>query len=110
MDARLPSWRLVEAALWIGVLLGLGAILTLAKEVLAPIAIAVLLSFALSPIVRALQKIGTPRALGAVVALALFMGVLGVWVWFVSGQVTDLADKLPAYRHNMHEKFAGLTH
>jgi predicted PurR-regulated permease PerM len=110
MDARLPSWRLVEAALWIGVLLGLGAILTLAKEVLVPLALATLLSFALSPIVRALQKIGAPRALGAVVALALFMGFIGVWVWFVSGQVTDLADKLPAYRHNIHEKFEGLTH
>jgi predicted PurR-regulated permease PerM len=109
MDARLPSWRLVEAALWIGVLLGLGAILSLGKEVLMPLALATLLSFALSPIVRALQKVGTPRAVGAVVALILFMGFLGVWVWFVSGQVTDLADKLPAYRHNIHEKFEGLT-
>ncbi len=110
MDARLPSSRLVEAALWIGVLLGLGAILSLAKEVLMPLALATLLSFALSPVVRALQKVGAPRALGAVAALALLMAVVAVWVWFVSGQFTDLADKLPAYRHNIHEKFAGITH
>lgn len=109
MDMRLPSTRLIEAALWIVILLGLGAILSLAKDVLAPLTVSILLSFALSPIVRALQKVGAPRALGAIVALLLFVGALGVWVWFVSGQVTDLADKLPAYQHNMHEKFDGLT-
>ena len=63
-----------------------------------PLALATLLSFALSPVVRALQKFGSPRALGAVVALAMFMAAIGVWVWFVSGQVTDLANKLPAYQ------------
>ena len=109
MDMRLPSTRLIEAALWIVILLGLGAILSLAKDVLAPLTVSILLSFALSPIVRALQKVGAPRALGAIVALLLFVGALGVWVWFVSGQVTDLADKLPAYQHNMHEKFDDLT-
>ena len=104
-----PSSDLARSALWIFVLLGLGAILVLAKEVLVPIALATLLSFALSPVVRALQKLGAPRALGAVVALAMFMGAIGVWVWFVSGQISDLAQRLPAYQHNIHEKLHAIT-
>src|SRR5947209_7297551 len=99
----------MRSALWIFILLGLGAILSLAKEVLVPIALATLLSFALSPVVRALQKLGAPRALGAVVALTMFMAAIGVWVWFVSGQVSDLAQRLPAYQHNIHEKVHALA-
>ncbi len=113
MSARLGqeavSSRLAEAALWIVITLGLGAILVLAKEVLVPLALATLLSFALSPVVVALQRLGLPRVVGGVLALALFMAAIGVWVWFVSGQVTDLADKLPAYRHNIHEKVHALA-
>ncbi len=86
-DDPWPSALLVEAALWTAITLGLGAILTLAKVVLVPLAMATLLSFALSPAVRALQKIGAPRPLGVVAALAIFVAAIGLWVWFVNGQV-----------------------
>ncbi|HXT08045.1 MAG TPA: AI-2E family transporter [Roseiarcus sp.] len=112
MNARIdnePSATLVEAALWIGVTLGLGLILTLARDVLVPLALATLLSFALSPLVRALQKLGAPRPLGVAAALAIFAAAIGLWIWFVSGQVSDLATRLPAYSHNIHEKLHALT-
>ena len=108
-DDPWPSALLVEAALWTAITLGLGAILTLAKVVLVPLAMATLLSFALSPAVRALQKIGAPRPLGVVAALAIFVAAIGLWVWFVNGQVSDLAEKLPAYGRNIHDKLHGLT-
>ena len=112
MNARAdppPSAALVEAALWIGVTLGLGLILTLARDVLVPLALATLLSFALSPIVRALRKLGLPRALGVVAALSIFVAAIALWVWFVSGQVSDLAHRLPDYSRNIHEKLHALT-
>lgn len=99
-DAEGPA----AAVRWVLLILGLGAILYFAREVLVPLALATLLSFALSPVVRAMQKVGAPRALGAVVALALFMAAIAVWVWFVSGQLGDLAQRLPAYQHNVHDK------
>jgi predicted PurR-regulated permease PerM len=74
-----------------------------------PLALATLLSFALSPVVRALQKVGVPRGLGAVVALALFMGAIFVWVWFVTVQMSDLAQQLPSYRHNIFDKIHALS-
>ena len=104
-----PPAALVEVALWIGVTLGLGLILTLARDVLVPLALATLLSFALSPLVRGLQKLGAPRSLGVAAALAIFVAAIGLWVWFVSGQVSDLATRLPAYSHNIHEKLHALT-
>jgi predicted PurR-regulated permease PerM len=104
-----PQSGLADSAQAVVLLLGLGAILMLAKEIIVPLALAILLSFALSPVVRALQKVGLPRGLGAVVALALFMAALAVWVWFVSAQMADLAQQLPAYRHNIFDKIHGLT-
>ena len=107
-DAR-PAAGLTEAVQTVVLLLGLGAILTLAKEILVPLALATLLSFALSPVVQALQKVGLPRGLGAVIALSLFMGAIIVWVWFVSAQVSDLAQQLPSYRHNIFDKIHALS-
>jgi predicted PurR-regulated permease PerM len=104
-----PPLALVEAALWIAITLGLGLILTLARDVLVPLALATLLSFALSPLVRALQKLGAPRALGVAAALAIFAAAIVLWIWFVSGQVSDLVGRLPAYSRNIHEKLHGLT-
>ena len=107
-DMRSPS-GLADAAQAVVLVLGLGAMLVLGKDILAPLALATLLSFALSPVVRALQKVGLPRGLGAVAALLLFMAAISVWVWFVSAQATDLAQQLPTYRHNIFDKIHGLT-
>ena len=103
------SAQLQDATFGILLTLALGVILYFAREVLVPLALAILLSFALSPVVRALQKIGAPRSLAAVAALAMFMAALAVWVWFVSSQLSDLADRLPAYQHNIHDKIHGLA-
>ena len=104
-----PRDRLTRTALVVAIVLGVGGILYFAKEVLVPLALATLLSFALSPVARALQKLGAPRAIAAVAALAMFMGVIGVWVWFVSGQLADLAGQIPAYRHNILDKIHALA-
>lgn len=108
-DAAEEGGDLAQVLRWVLLLLGLGAILMLAREVLVPLALALLMSFALSPVVRALQKVGVPRGFGAVIALTMFMAALAVWVWFVSAQMTDLASKLPAYQHNIHEKMHAIS-
>ena len=108
-NQRAGATGLIETTAWVGLALGLGALLVLGKEVLVPIAVATVLSFALSPVVRVLQRLGAPRAVGAVAALAIFVGAIGLWLWFVSGQVSDLASQLPAYRHNIHDKIHALT-
>ena len=80
------------------------AVLYAAKAVLIPIALAVLLSFLLAPLVIRLQHWGLGRAVSvlAVTTLAfLFVGALG---YVVTGQLLELADRLPQYKDNIVSK------
>src|SRR4051812_46348160 len=79
-------------------------VLCLAKEVLIPLALAILFSFLLAPAVRRLEqwKLGrVPSAL--VVALLAFAVVLGV-ATVAAMQAVSLGGKLPEYRHNITQK------
>jgi predicted PurR-regulated permease PerM len=74
-----------------------------AQAILVPIAVSVLLTFALNPLVSTLQRwIGrTVAVLGVVVAV---MGALGLASWVVGRQMALLAEDLPAYRLNIQQK------
>jgi predicted PurR-regulated permease PerM len=78
------------------------------REVLLPLALAILLSFVLTPPVLMLRRIKVPRilAVGIVVAVAFaFIFSLG---WMMSRQVTDLAADLPRYQTTLSEKITAL--
>lgn len=89
-------------------ILVVGALLYFAREVLIPIALAVLLAFLLAPLVRRMERWRVPRvlAVGAAVGVAaLGIGALG---WFVQGQVMMLAAELPQYKENIRHKLDSL--
>lgn len=80
------------------------AALYLAQDVLIPVALAVLVTFLLTPLVAYLERRRIPRVpavLSVVIALFLAVGVLG---WVVVGQVIDLANNLDQYRGNVVSK------
>ncbi len=80
------------------------AALYLAQEVLIPLALAMLLSFLLAPVVQRLErmKLGrVPSVLIAVSALFLVIGILG---YVVVEQVLDLANNVDAYKGNIVSK------
>jgi len=80
------------------------AALYFGREVLVPIALAVLLSFVLAPLVRLLQYGFVPRVLSViavtVVALAVALGLAAVMV----AQVNQLAGELPRYESTLRDK------
>lgn len=83
------------------------ATLYFAREVLVPIALAILLAFLLWPMVTRLQHwIGRVAAVIVVVVL-IFLG-LGAGGWVFSRQLMDLADKLPDYKVNLETKLRSL--
>jgi predicted PurR-regulated permease PerM len=87
---------LVVAALYVG------------REVFVPVALAVLLSFVLAPLVKGLQKLRIPRSLAVIiVVLIAFAALLTVTIAMVS-QATQLASQLPTYQTTMREKIAAL--
>ncbi|WP_422929593.1 AI-2E family transporter [Singulisphaera sp. PoT] len=73
-------------------------------EVLKPLALSVLLCFALTPAVRLLQRIGLPRALSVVLTVVLTLGLLGGIGYVVGNQLTSLANRLPNYQDNIEAK------
>jgi predicted PurR-regulated permease PerM len=78
------------------------------REVLVPIALALLLSFALAPLVRMLQGWRLPRTLAVIlVVLAAFAGIFSLGAMMVS-QVNELAGELPRYQSTLREKIQSL--
>lgn len=74
------------------------------KVVLMPLALAVLIAFALSPVVRRLVKMRIPRTPAVLATAALFMLFLGGTSWFIGGQLASFAQELPSYRSNLEER------
>lgn len=85
------------------------ASLYLARELLIPVALAVLFSFLLAPAVRRIESLGLGRGLSAIVALALFLAGIGAVGWSAGNQVVSLAGKLPEYRENIANKLQTLN-
>lgn len=81
-----------------------------AKVVLLPLALAVLLSFLLAPLVRPLERIHVPRLLAIVVVLAGFGSAVGYVGWIFIGQLISLTNHLPDYRTNIEHKITLLHH
>ena len=72
--------------------------LYVAREVLIPIALAVLLSFVLSPVVRFFQRWYIPRVLAVVAVVAIAFALIFALGSLLVAQVNQLATDLPSYR------------
>jgi predicted PurR-regulated permease PerM len=84
------------------------ACLYFGREVLVPIALAVLMSFVLAPPVRLLQGWHVPRSLAVIiVAFVAFAAIFSLAGLMVS-QVNQLAGDLPRYQSTLSEKIQSL--
>ncbi len=78
------------------------------RSVLVPLALAVLLSFVLSPLVLAVRKTHAPRPVAvAIVVMCVVVAVAGLGM-IMARQVTDLAGELPRYETTLREKLRSL--
>jgi predicted PurR-regulated permease PerM len=98
----MPSWIFLPTVVLII------AILYLAQEVLVPIAVAVLLTFVLTPVVDALERLRLGRIFSVVIAVVLALSILLGLGWVVLRQMASLANDLPQYRINILEKIDDL--
>ena len=97
-----PSFNVVG-----GVVLLTGA-LWVARSVLIPVALAILLTFILTPLVVALQRRGLPRTYAVLlVALLTLVTVVG-GVASLSRQLHSLAEELPTHQDNIAHKLKDL--
>lgn len=85
------------------------AALYLAKGVLVPFTLAVLLSFLLSPVCDWLERRRLGRIPAVLVTAILGFSVIGILTWTAAVQVTQLTPNIPKYRQNIEAKLDSLN-
>ena len=74
------------------------------REIFVPIALAILLSFVLAPLVGVLQRIRMPRGLAVVSVVILAFVLIFAMGSLLATQLTQLAGDLPRYQSTISEK------
>ena len=99
-----PTDQLAKSAWMLASIAVVVAALYLAKGVLVPLTLAVLLSFLLSPVCDWLERRRLGRIPAVLVTAILGFTVLGIVAWTAVVQMTDLAPKIPEYQNNIQAK------
>lgn len=98
--AALASPLIVGAILVAGLYFG--------REIFIPIAIALLLSFVLGPLVNYLRRWRLPRLVAVGLAVLMTLGIVGALGTLIGIQVADLAGDVPRYRATIERKLESL--
>lgn len=86
----------------------IAAVLYLAKEVFVPIALAILLSFLLAPLVIRLSRWGCGKVLSVLLTVSFAFTIIAIIGWLVTAQIIQLAAQLPQYQENVRAKIIAL--
>ncbi len=84
------------------------SILYVARDLLVPLALSVLLAFVLAPMVNALRRLGTPRAPSVVATVIFAFAVIAGLGLLMGQQLTELAAELPRYQYVVSGKLNAL--
>src|ERR1700730_968535 len=74
------------------------------RDIFVPVALAILLSFVLAPLVGILQRIHVPRGLAVVSVVILAFALIFAMGSLLATQLTQLAGDLPRYQSTISEK------
>ncbi len=107
--AAWPSPPGAAAFFTLGVVVFVVAGLYFGRQVLVPLALATLLSFALAPVVRWLRRWNVPNVVAVVTTAGLaFLAIVALGS-VVAWQTADLAQRLPAYQQNVEAKIVAIA-
>ena len=88
--------------------LGAIAALYFGRDVFLPIAVALLLTFALAPLVSALRRLGIPRVVAVISSVFVAFAALALFSIIVATQVGELARNVTTYQFNILTKVRSL--
>lgn len=86
------------------ILIGVAFLLRVGQEIFVPLALSLLLSFTLAPIVSFLRKRSVPKVLSVILAVTSAFCAIGIFSFVVATQVANLAENIPAYQRNIVAK------
>ncbi|MCX2699381.1 AI-2E family transporter [Ochrobactrum chromiisoli] len=98
-QSRLPALAAVAAVV---------AVLYFAQDVFLPLAIAVLLTFMLAPIVSFLRRIGLPRLPAIITSVTGGFLIIGLFGAILAFQVNEVGQNIATYQYNIIEKIRTL--
>jgi predicted PurR-regulated permease PerM len=106
--SEIPASGVSSYASSVFIALAIVSVLYFGREIFVPLALAVLLSFALTPLVQFLRRCHVPR-LGAVtiVVLVAFLVIFGIGA-LIAQEVKQLAENLPQYQMTIGKKIESL--
>ena len=84
------------------------AVLYFAKEVFVPLALALLFSFLLAPLVTRFERWRVPRVPATLLSVGLSLAVVVGVGWLVVNQLVDLTEKLPTYKVHIANRIASI--
>jgi predicted PurR-regulated permease PerM len=111
MSVRRNTFRLDHPIVITFLIFAVIGFLALASDFLKPLALAVLLSFALAPLASFLERRGVPQKAAVILTVLLALGTLGGITYQVGEQLTKLANdtrSLSRYTENIKTKLSGL--
>jgi predicted PurR-regulated permease PerM len=107
--SALPAWQRALIVL-AGITVAVVVVVCLywAQAVLIPVALAIFLTFVLSPAVTALQRLGLGRPLAALLIVAAAALALGGTAWLITSQIRGLLRELPNHHDSITAKVRAL--
>src|SRR5580704_6565918 len=78
------------------------------RQVLIPLALAMVLAFLLTPVVRLLEKCRLGRVPSVAVVLIVCFALASVTAWGVANRLMDIMVHVPDYRANIHQNIEAL--
>ena len=90
------------------VTVSVATILHLGQEVFLPLAMAVLLTFALSPVVSFLRSRGLPHIASVLAAVFIAFAAIGFFLLLTALQIGELVQELPSFQANILQKVNAL--
>ena len=84
------------------------SVLWAAKAILLPLALGIILAFALTPVVKLFDRSRVPRFAGVALTMVLALGIVGGIGYVVVDQFAELSTELARYTSSMRRKVADL--
>ena len=83
-------------------------ILVMAKAVLLPLALGLILAFLLTPLVRLFDRMRLPRFLGVILTISIALGAVSAIGYVTWVQFSELSTQVTKYTSSMRSKVADL--
>jgi predicted PurR-regulated permease PerM len=84
------------------------SVLYFGREFLIPLALAILFSFLLAPLVIRLERLRLGRVASVIITTLAAFAIIGGIGAIVAGQIVELAGELPKYQDHLHRKIEAI--